>query len=610
VQPPFPKEFEDMTSSPNITPPIDGVEELDAFLADHPIQASALVPIQTDLEDFTGPTPQPVKPDAAKGGLPPAMKAKSKGVSKAKRKPTDGKPKTAPEASAKTDPRTEDAQKHGSDPVEHNGVDSVAKPTSPTSTTSESTSTATRVRSGNVPRALGYTMTPAPDVPLHALGSYLASRAEAIARVTQAPVSIILSTLLSVLALIAQAHVNVRLLHGAAKPVSLFLLTIGASGLRKTTVDDAASQGAKWAEAALLEAQKADDTEPTWQRIIRTGSFEGLLRRLQNGAGTAALFNDDAGSFLGGTAMSQENRMKTNAGLSSLWDGSAVNHALADAERSIHMAHRRLCVHFGIQPELILPLLADATFLNQGILARFLVTVPDSNIGYRPIRRPDPADLASMQEFAFLVRDLLQEPLPYRSEKSRALKPRVLELSDGAFDVFADYANEVEVAQRPFGLYATLTGPASKFAEIAIRIAGVLAYFENQSVTVIAEAQARRAVELMRFYAAEMVRLVGVQQQSPMLAAAGKVLRWLHRGWNDPTIRFQDFYQKGPVRPIEQCRVIVPVLEQHGWLERKLGDGYAGAADVWAVVRPPSADTMVGGPCNNRPTETLAAVTC
>lgn len=76
----------------------------------------------------------------------------------------------------------------------------------------------------------------------------------------------------------------------------------------------------------------------------------------------------------------------------------------------------------------------------------------------------------------------------------------MLELSDGAYEVFAEYANQVEIAQRPFGTYATLTGPASKFAENAIRMAGVLAYFEDQTVTEISEDQAHRAVELMGFY--------------------------------------------------------------------------------------------------------------
>jgi hypothetical protein len=219
------------------------------------------------------------------------------------------------------------------------------------------------------------------------------------------------------------------------------------------------------------------------------------------------------------------------------------------------------------------------------------VAAPDSNIGFRPIRRPDDADLKLVQHFAHEVRGLLIAKLPYRSEKSQELKPRTLELSDGAFGALAAFGNNVEVAQQPFGAYSGLTGPASKFLENATRIAGVLAYHDDQSATEISKDQARRAVELMGFYAAEMCRLVETQEQSPILAKAQKVLDWLHRGWDQSSIRFQDFCQRGPLRSADDNRTVIPVLEQHGWLKRTAGNGYAGASDVWQVVERPAAVT-------------------
>jgi hypothetical protein len=598
------KRDRNMTSLTHTPPPVDGIDEAEEFLRDHP---NLIEPTQTDIEDFTGPTRQPVeqqklhqpkkreqtKPKQTKRTRKTQESKKAKKIAnrlRAEKQPLpagyDDQPSTTMPADAKPAHQTSAA------------VENTEDGNIPETTPSPSAVAQATFAPHAGPRPLGLILSPAATPPVGALGTGVARVAGAVQRVVQAPMAIILSTLLALLAVVAQAHVNVRLLHGSAKPVSLFLLSIGASGLRKTTADDFVSEGAKWAEAALLEDQKEDASIPLWQRVVRTGTYEGLLRILKDGAGTIALLNDDAGSFFGGNAMSPENRMKTTAGLSQLWDGSAVNHVLADQERSINMSDRRFSAHLGIQPELMLPLLADSTFFNQGILARFLVSVPDSNIGYRPFRRPEKIDLKTIKAFAFAVRNLLKADPPYRSEKSHALKPRVLELSDDAFDVFARYADEVEIRQRPFGAFATLTGAASKFAENAIRIAGVLAYFEDQTVTTISEDQAYRAVELMRFYATEMVRLTGVQRQSPLLASAQKVLDWLRRSWNQPAIRFQDFCQRGPIRSAADNRTIIPVLEQHGWLVRVSGDGYAGGADVWAIVSPPAGDAASGVPTN------------
>src|SRR4051812_29192965 len=68
------------------------------------------------------------------------------------------------------------------------------------------------------------------EYPKYALSGYLENAANDIRTITQAPFAIGAQSLLAALATVAQNHVNVELPHGSIKPVSLFFLTIAASG--------------------------------------------------------------------------------------------------------------------------------------------------------------------------------------------------------------------------------------------------------------------------------------------------------------------------------------------------------------------------------------------
>ena len=53
-------------------------------------------------------------------------------------------------------------------------------------------------------------------------------------------------------------------------------------------------------------------------------TYEGLVKLLDGGWPSVGLFSDEGGRFLGGFAMSEEQRIKTMAGLNSLWDGQPI----------------------------------------------------------------------------------------------------------------------------------------------------------------------------------------------------------------------------------------------------------------------------------------------
>ena len=58
-------------------------------------------------------------------------------------------------------------------------------------------------------------------------------------------------------------------------------------------------------------------------------TFEGLVKLYGIGRPALGLFSDEAGGFIGGHAMNSDNRLKTMAGLSRLWNGEPIDRTRA-----------------------------------------------------------------------------------------------------------------------------------------------------------------------------------------------------------------------------------------------------------------------------------------
>jgi hypothetical protein len=104
------------------------------------------------------------------------------------------------------------------------------------------------------PRPLMRELPPADLFPVDALGHVLGSAARAIHDRVRAPLAICGQSVLAAATLAAQAHANIELPMGHARPVSSFYLSVAASGERKNGVDQEALWPVRKREAALREA--------------------------------------------------------------------------------------------------------------------------------------------------------------------------------------------------------------------------------------------------------------------------------------------------------------------------------------------------------------------
>lgn len=205
--------------------------------------------------------------------------------------------------------------------------------------------------------------------PLDSLGSLLEKTAISLHEASGAPKALIGQSLIAAAALAVQGHADV-IMDGRRSPCSIFCLSIGASGERKSFIDSEAlkphrnfeeSQMDEYAEqlkryaieaeayditkcnilkkSKTLEKNKlaeeleriGDKPEPPHPEImlIEEPTYEGIVKSLAFGRPSIGLFSDEGGRLVGGHAMNKDNQLKTIGGFCGLWDGKPISRTRA-----------------------------------------------------------------------------------------------------------------------------------------------------------------------------------------------------------------------------------------------------------------------------------------
>ena len=155
------------------------------------------------------------------------------------------------------------------------------------------------------------------------------------------------------------------------------------------------------------------------------------------------------------------------------------------------------------------------------------------------------------------------------------LKPRDLHMGDDARDLWIAFYDEIERQQangseldgaRPF---------ASKAAEHAARIAGIITMVENPQATHITGAAMDGAVQLTAFYLNEHLRLTGAGRQDRQEGALRTLLEWMQA--TGTTMAKKVVLQKSPraIRDLKAAGInpLLAELVQRGYI-RDAGDAW------------------------------------
>lgn len=255
----------------------------------------------------------------------------------------------------------------------------------------------------------------------------LAEATYELAQTLQAPVGMIISTVLGAASLAVQDKIDVERPNGGASPVSLNLLVIAGSGERKSAVFrevfkpffdlDAAQRSQheldvkryeremevwKSTKAGLdrklgQDLKRGRDIDDSTQRladhleaepklsqprlrIIQDATPDAMLRFLHEKGGSAGLLSDEGGIFF-------KSRLSSNlAPLNSLWSGDQVYVERVDQSRSLSLSPEvRLTSLVMVQPMTLEAFLKDKGALSRdnGYLARALICEPATLVGTR-----------------------------------------------------------------------------------------------------------------------------------------------------------------------------------------------------------------------------------
>ena len=360
-----------------------------------------------------------------------------------------------------------------------------------------------------LPLAQMETLTNTP-YPIHALPPLAREAVIAIAEHVQAPIAMSAQCVIGAMSHIAQAHVNApHPFNTQGEPCSLYLLTEGQSGSRKSTSRNMADKAIiqyerkqyeqyrrdleqwKSGQASLnkkeREAYCAENPPPhdpsTLYSDITLESIAGLY--VDGVLNNASISSDEAGQFFGGYTMKGDTRTQAIGGYAKLFDDGFVERtrSKSNLNGSGRAYDVRLTFNLQGQHEVLADALKDPVLRGQGFLPRFILTIPENLAGTRlqdAIYRSKNADhdhrlIAYWTRCEYLLDDC---PRPQGGQELHNGR-YVIPMNDEAREIDASFYNMFEELQGKGKRYEYLQAFASRASQLARRLATVFAYFEG-----------------------------------------------------------------------------------------------------------------------------------
>lgn len=404
------------------------------------------------------------------------------------------------------------------------------------------------------------------DFPVDALGQVFSAAAKRIHEVVQAPLPICAQSILFAITSIVQGLANIEI-DGRKIPLTAFFITVADSGERKSGADREALRVHRDEIKTRYAAYKSEMN--TYQQELKDGgeafkpldprfltqdiTYEGLIRKLLDGSPSVGISIDEGGLIIGGHAMTQENRIKTVAGFSKLWDGDAIDRERKEGG-SVSLYDRRVSMHMLVQPKIFAKFFHDNDSLNQGFFSRCLISQPET----RQAAQYKQVDLSSdpkMQPFYLQVLSILSKKLKIKQELGQ-IQFSTLQLTKEAKTKWIQIHNQFE--QERITSLAEIKDLAAKAPEHVLRLAGILTLGANPDAQEIDNTAIENANELVKYYLEERLRLATVCSEQDELTKAHSVLEKLRKkGMN---VFDKMWLMKNAPAPLRKKKELDPII--------------------------------------------------
>ena len=186
-----------------------------------------------------------------------------------------------------------------------------------------------------------------------------------------------------------------------------------------------------------------------------------------------------------------------------------------------------LTLGLAVQPDVLRGLVQEPGFRGRGLLARFLYSLPASNVGSRPNHNP-PVPEEDAHNYQAALQRLLALPVP--TDEMGQPRPPVLTFTPEAAAGFAEFRNLVEAELRPGGLLHDIEDWGGKFAGAVARISGILHMAERgDTERTITAHTLQSAIKIGQYFAAHARAAFDLMGADAAMDDARCVLAWLQR---------------------------------------------------------------------------------
>ncbi|WP_256413962.1 DUF3987 domain-containing protein [Acinetobacter sp. 5862] len=346
--------------------------------------------------------------------------------------------------------------------------------------------------------------------PIDALPLLAKEAVLAISEYVQSPIAMTAQCVIGAMSHIAQAKVNAPdrfKAHG--EPCSLFLLTEGQSGSRKSTSKNLADRAIldyerkqyeiyrteleQWKSGLAglpkkdREAYCAENPPPsdpsTLYSDITLESIAGLF--IDGILKNASISSDEAGQFFGGHTMKADTRNQALGGYTKLFDDGYVERTRSKSNLNGSGRAHDVRVTFNLQGqhEVLDNALKDPVLRGQGFLPRFLLTIPENLAGTRlqnaAYRNKNANKDHRLIAYWTRCESLLDSCPQVQTEHELHNGRYVIPMNNEAIAIDTEFYNVIESLQRVGKRFEYLQAFASRASQLARRLATVFAYFEG-----------------------------------------------------------------------------------------------------------------------------------
>ena len=444
--------------------------------------------------------------------------------------------------------------------------------------------------------------------PIDALPPIIQNAITAYHKYGQQPIPLVTCSALANISLACQSLANIARDHYLVSPVSLYFLTAGVSGERKSAADSVFSSACRqwevnikkqrapeiltaktlhhaWSmerdglltqiKRAMVSGEDSQYLKYVLDKLIRKepsiplqpmlyfedATQEALASDLSTGWPSASLWSDEAGIVLGSHSM-QGNPLRFVALLNRLWDGKAFS-AHRKTTDNYTLEDRRLTLNLMMQPILLQKLAHEVSGIGRqsGFLARCLLAHPESAMGTRFYQEP-PTSREFMTDFEARITACLQQTQDLTRQGCHNLP--TLSLSHDAKQKWILFFNSLETGLKSQGQWVDVKDFASKTAENAARLSALFHLFDGAEGD-INVAHTEQAIEIVNWHLQEARRLLAPSPENIIHQDAQKLMRWiLSKGLQLTTPRF--IQQSSPLRYKTQRNTALEILAENHWI--------------------------------------------